>query len=147
MADDDEFKLEEELFQTISSSVSKLGQWCIEISANQENFKADEVFTLDKQQSLSKVFQVLLENGLRLMDTDNPRISQPLIEFFTIYMKNKNKIQFGQDEVLSNVSRLLSVLVKRIPYPNWFIEMGGHTPDPDDWSNGRLDEQRFLREN
>lgn len=31
-------------------------------------------------------------------------------------------------------------------YPNWFMEMGGHTQDTDDWSNGRLDEHRRMRD-
>mmetsp|Transcript_18617 Transcript_18617/g.31842 ORF Transcript_18617/g.31842 Transcript_18617/m.31842 type:complete len:90 (-) Transcript_18617:4-273(-) len=38
-------------------------------------------------------------------------------------------------------------MIKRLRYPKWFIEMAGHTPDPDDYSDGRLDEQRTLREN
>lgn len=32
-------------------------------------------------------------------------------------------------------------------YPSWFLDMGGHTPNPDDWSDGRLDEQKNMREN
>lgn len=36
---------------------------------------------------------------------------------------------------------------KNMAYPSWFIEMGGHTPHPDDWSDGRLDEQKNMRDN
>ena len=31
-------------------------------------------------------------------------------------------------------------------YPDWFMEMEGHTENPDDWSDGRLDEHKNLRE-
>jgi hypothetical protein len=41
---------------------------------------------------------------------------------------------------MSVVNMLAQVLIKRFSYPDWFIEMQGHTQDPDDWSDGRLDE-------
>ena len=36
--------------------------------------------------------------------------------------------------------------MKRFAYPQWFMDMGGHTADPDDYSDGRLDEQKTMRE-
>ena len=39
------------------------------------------------------------------------------------------------------------VIVKRLQYPDWFMDMDGHTESPDDWSDGRLDEHKVLREN
>ena len=38
------------------------------------------------------------------------------------------------------------MVIKRYPYPAWFMEMGGHTSDPDDYSSGRLDEHRAMRD-
>ena len=46
--DDDQSKLEEELFQTVASSINKLGQWCIEVEISAHNFKANEAFTAEK---------------------------------------------------------------------------------------------------
>ena len=36
--DEDQSKLEEELFQTVTSSINKLGQWCIEVGISSHNF-------------------------------------------------------------------------------------------------------------
>ena len=42
---------------------------------------------------------------------------------------------------------MTQVVIRRLQYPHWFISMGGHTTDPNDWSDGRLDEHKVLREN
>lgn len=73
----------------------------------------------------------------------------PVIEFFSAYMKHHSKIKdlVGDEKLLNNVSLLTQALIRRFALPDWFIEMKGHTAEPDDWSDGRLDEQKFLREN
>jgi hypothetical protein len=41
---------------------------------------------------------------------------------------------------------IAQITIGRFSYPQWFLEMGGHTSNPDDWSDGRLDEQKLFRE-
>ena len=41
---------------------------------------------------------------------------------------------------------MTQTIITHFAYPDWFIEMGGHTADPDDYSEGRLDEQKEMRE-
>jgi hypothetical protein len=41
---------------------------------------------------------------------------------------------------------LLTILLNNYNYPSWFIEMEGYMPEPNDYSEGRLDEQKALRE-
>ena len=79
-AEDDEVKDEEEFFHLIASSISKLGEWCLNVLSEGFKFTQPERFGL--------VFQSLIENALRLLDTSNPRIAMPLIEFFTLYLRH-----------------------------------------------------------
>jgi hypothetical protein len=75
-AEDDEEKMEEEFFHLVALSINKLGIWCLD--ALLEGFSGDD---------FSNFFQSLINNALRLMDTNNPRIAMPLIEFFTLYLR------------------------------------------------------------
>jgi len=74
----------------VASSINKLGQWCIEVGISLDHLNANEKF----KDSLAKTFQALIDKGLRLMDTDNPRIAMPLIKLFAFYMKHKQRIKF-----------------------------------------------------
>jgi hypothetical protein len=49
--------------------------------------------------------------------------------------------------VYQQIAMLAQVVIKRLKFPNWFIDMDGHTPDPEDYSDGRMDEQKTLRDN
>lgn len=40
----------------------------------------------------------------------------------------------------NNIRNITGVLIKRIALPKWFLDMGGHTADVDDFTDGRLEE-------
>ena len=41
---------------------------------------------------------------------------------------------------------MLKVLFDCYAYPKWYIDMEGYMPEPNDYSEGRLDEQKVMRE-
>ena len=77
-----------------------------------------------------------------MLNSNNPRIVNPIIDFFKEYLTaNKNVKELDQSNPLFNqIGMIAQNTFKNMSYPEWFLEMGGHTPDPDDWSDGRLDE-------
>ena len=83
-----------------------------------------------------------------MLDTDKPKIALPLLEFFTLFVRTHQKaVEVDASSTLfQQMGYLTQVLMKRFAYPAWFMEMGGHTADPDDYSEGRLDEHKTMRE-
>lgn len=93
--------------------------------------------------------QRIVTRALALVDTDKARIALPLLDFFSKFLQannSKTKELDPSSELFQLLGQLALVVVKRLQYPDWFMEMGGHTEDPDDRSDGRLDEHRALRE-
>jgi hypothetical protein len=85
---------------------------------------------------------------LELVDTDKARIALPLMDFFTQFLKSSH-LKKGLDpnsESFKQIGQLSLIIVKWFHYPQWFIEMAGHTENSDDWSDGRLNEHKALRE-
>lgn len=77
-----------------------------------------------------------------------PRVAIPLMQFFVEFLKANQKVTEldEQSALYQQIGQLTQLVISHFKYPNWFIEMGGHTPDPDDFSDGRIDEQKTLRE-
>lgn len=88
-----------------------------------------------------------MNKAIQLLDTNRPRIANPLLEFFHHYMTAHAKITEIQqgDPLQDKVQNLTLVLFQRLKYPDWFLEMEGHMPEPNDYSDGRLDEQKLFR--
>ena len=42
--------------------------------------------------------------------------------------------------------KLIPIFIKRVPLPPWYLEMDGHTEKSNDWTDGRLDEIKTIRE-
>ena len=41
---------------------------------------------------------------------------------------------------------MIPKLLNRFPLPDWYLEMGGHTSNVEDWTDGRCSEQEALRD-
>lgn len=141
---DDEPILEEEKFFVImANAIKKLGFWLVDLTHN--------INTLLKDQDVIKAYMAVYERvtnrALQLLDTDRARVATPLLEFFCNFVNQaRSKQQMDESSVqFQQIGYLMQTLVKRYRFPNWFMEMKGYSENPDDWSDGRLDEQVNMR--
>lgn len=127
-------------------AINKLGQWALELHSNVEQILGYQ--NTELIQAYHSIFQRLISKALELVDTDKARIALPLMDFFTQFLKSSH-LKKGLDpnsESFKQIGQLSLTIVKWFHYPQWFIEMAGHTENSDDWSDGRLNEHKALRE-
>ena len=136
--DDEEDKSEEEFFHIMSTSLNKLGIWCLELSGNVNNILNDPTLAATFEQ----IYERIMSRALDLLNTNRPRIANPLLDFFNKYMTSIRKINQLEetDPLFVKILSLIEITISKYPYPEWFIELEGHMPNPSDWSDGRIDD-------
>lgn len=88
--------------------------------------------------------------AIAMIDCDRPRVVLPLCEFLSAYVRNNSKIKTVNDPreqvAYGHICNIAGVLIKRFTLPKWYLDMGGHTAEVEDFTDGRLEEQRAMRE-
>ena len=93
--DEDEFKYEEEFFHLVSGSIYRIGIDLLEIYPGK--FQNDGSISTNDLNKLTQDYQSLLarliEKGIDLLDSNNPRIVGPIIDFFKEYLTANKDIK------------------------------------------------------
>lgn len=72
----------------MSTSLNKLGIWCLELSGNVNNILNDATLAATFEQ----IYERIITRSLDLLNTNRPRIANPLLDFFNKYMTSIRKI-------------------------------------------------------
>mmetsp|Transcript_20216 Transcript_20216/g.30978 ORF Transcript_20216/g.30978 Transcript_20216/m.30978 type:complete len:119 (+) Transcript_20216:55-411(+) len=101
-ADDEEVKNEEEFFKLMAIAINGVGQWALDIKGQEDkSFNSDAAAI----QQFKHIFSTVTQRGLALLDTDKPRVTLPLMEYFIRFLKQHQKIQKveGHQEIVEVV--------------------------------------------
>ena len=135
----------EQFHQIIAGSLNRLGVWALELKGHANELLGGNQAAVT---AYEQIFSKIIELSIQRLDTSRPRIGLPIAEMLTQYLRAHQKLKDASEDPVAHghICSIVTILMKRLPMPEWFLEMGGHTGNVNDWTDGRCNEQAAYRE-